>query len=356
MRRILIFLKLDLKILDKVTFIFFIIFISSCQSLKVDHVSNIIETPKSVKNSEVDLPYIQDYEPLALNVSPVITLPPNEQKQDKPIFPLLAFEDLEKPWFSLETIETTNNEYSLPLLLPLKSIEKNIIAIPIVTKPAVVKPVVTEKPVVIGKPVVINPVVVNKPIVIESKDSESTDDNVFILNDMKVFYGKSFTIEMDQSGWLYEDEIKNLQFKNKFYTNNKVLFEFFAMMPGDYDIEFSKYTDSGTSYSRVNVNVVDDVFSEEVIEDGEPLTIVPEDIKKSISEKSRLESQLKNIDTVSNPDEVYFKLGQIYFDEGLLKKSKEYFEFVYDNYPLSIYYEEAKDKMDYIINNFLKRR
>lgn len=356
MRRILIFLKLDLKILDKVIFIFFIVLFSSCQTLKVNKVSNIIETPISVENSEVDLPYIQDYKPLDLDVSPVMTLPPNDLKKDSPFFPLLAFEDLKTPWFSLETNEITNSEYSLPILLPLEKTDENIIIPPIVTKQVAVKPVVTEKPVVIGKPVVINPIVVHKPIVIESKETESTDSNVFILNDMNVFYGKSFTIEMDQSGWLYEGEIKNLQFKNKFYTNNKVLFEFFAMMPGDYDIEFSKYTDSGTSYSRVNVHVVDDIFSEDVTEDGEPLTIVPEDIKKSISEKSRLESQLKNIDSVNNPDEIYFKLGQIYFDEGLLKKSKEYFEFVYDNYPLSIYYEEAKDKMDYIINNFLKRR
>jgi len=171
---------------------------------------------------------------------------------------------------------------------------------------------------------------------------------------MDVLVGKSFTIEMDQTGWLYETTLKDLHFENKFYTNDKVLFEFTPQKLGEYLISFVKYTGDSKKYTRVKVNAV--VDSPNTIKEENNIVIMPDNIVENLSEKRVLEKALEDLSSYDNPDEIYYKLGLIYFDEGLLKKSKELFEYIYDNYPLSIYYEDAKIKMEYIIDNFLKVR
>ena len=359
MRRILSSLKLDLKILDSLFFLLFIILITSCQTVTLHQVSKEVESPQLTKNPEYKLPLIDTGDPLNIITSNISLSPDDDRREFKNNLPTLEFEPMEKPNFTREMETTSYSNYSLPPLEVVVEPE------PVVAKSVIVKPTVTNN--VVSKPVVTKPAVstsvITKPTVTAKTESEplvskpsAEESNITDLDEIEVFYGKSFTVEMDQSGWLYEKEIENLQFKNKFYTNNKVLFEFFTNIPGEYNLEFSKYTESGKSISRVKVKVLDkEIIADEVVK-SESETIIPEVIQKTISAKSRLEADLENIQNVSNPDEVYFKLAEIYFDEGQVRKSKEYYEYVYDNYPLSIYYDKAKRKMDYIINNFLIRK
>lgn len=181
--------------------------------------------------------------------------------------------------------------------------------------------------------------------VVSKKDLESIID----LPEMNVVSGVSFTVEMDQSGWLYESESSFLEFKNKFYTNDRVLFEFVPLAEGDTDIVFSKYTSGKRELTKIPISIGSDTLKKTGIKKN----IKPEQTISSLSVKEHLEHQLEIVDQIENPDEVYFKLAGIYMEEGYIKKSKEFYEYVYDNYPLSLYYEEAREKMDYILDNFL---
>lgn len=196
-----------------------------------------------------------------------------------------------------------------------------------------------------------------KKVTAVKKIIEPTPVKYIELGDLEVVVNKSFTVEMDQSGWLFEKSLDDIRFKNKFYTNSSVLFEFIADSIGDYTLEFSKYRGEEVLYSKILISVVETQNIREVFKTtNDGVLITPDEVTEYLTEKELLEKDLQNIKSHKNPDEVYFKLAEIYYDEGLLRKAKEFYEYIYDNYPFSIYYTQAEERMSYIVNNFLKVR
>lgn len=356
--------KLDLKILDN--FILFILLLfTSCQTVTIDNVSVNREDPVYVNPIEFELPELEKVKPITFDTSITFTRPESGPYSEIKSLPLLKYGIFDKPEYSLVLKEVFSREFSLPLLSIIypKKVEPVVVK-KVVIKPSVVENIVIKTPVVIPSKTNSNKkvVVISKPRVtlknettkvVQKKIEEPILDIIF-LDERDVLVNKSFTIEMDQTGWLYEESLENLHFENKFYTNNKVLFEFVPEESGTYNLNFVKYTVDGAKYSRVKVNAL--LKTEAITTTKKNFIITPDIVLEGISEKKRLETDLLEIKNKKNPDEIYFKLAEIYFAEGLIKKSKEYYEYVYDNYPLSIYYEDAKDKTEYIINNFLKVR
>lgn len=361
MRRTLNTLKPDLKKFVNFTLLCFIL--ASCKTTELKEVTNNIEKGDSLIKKEYELPAVEspDY---SVGFSEEVTKPLVLPSPEVDNLPVLDADSLDNPEVS-EPIKVV--EYSESDLSPLEVVIKSIIN----TKPKpAVKPKVNLKPKAkplpnakTKAPIVAVPAK-NSSVTTGSNDKkiepvtiESKKRTVIVLSKKDVVVGKVFTIEMDQTGWLYEKQIKGIKFENKYYTSDTVLFKFFAQETGKYTVEFVKYDHEGSVYSTVEVNALDvDSTTERLVESEKSVVITPKKTKKHVSEKSRLEKALADIDSHENPDEVYFKLANIYYDEGLLKKSKELYEYIYDNYPLSQYYDESEEKMNYIIDNFLKVR
>lgn len=372
--------KLDLKTLGKL--ILPLLILNSCQTIIIEEVSSPVFEPLQKTNVEYELPEVNPIVPLTYTTDLIFNRPQETENGELSFLPILKYFISDGPYYSIVTTSVSPLEYTLPLLkIILPEVKPNIAIVSkkptvitksvAISKPVVIvkskpisKPVVIVKPKSVSKPVVIakpkskpveKPVVKSESVVLEKSPSIiGTSNTVIFLEERDVIINKSFTIEMDQTGWLYEENLENLKFENKFYTNNKVLFEFVSNKEGSYNIHFVKYNLEEVEYSSVKINVLENTPL--IVSDKESLVIVPENILEDISDKKQLEKDLEDIVNQNNPDHIYFKLAEIYFEEGLLKKSKEYYEYVYDNYPLSIYYDDAKVKMEYIIDNFLKFR
>lgn len=343
-------LKQDLK--RFVSILLFITIFFSCQSLKVNSVTKT-RLDNKTESLEYSLPVLEEskgYLVVTRGIEEPVVI--TEAEESSLPLPSLLLND--SPIVSKAILENVSDESEL--LLP--DVKK------IVKKPKPVKKEVrkSSNTVSVSKKEIIKKIPVKPKTETKKRDlkpevSKKSDREVLLLGKKDVISGKIFTIEMDQTGWLFEKQVPGIKFENKYFTSDKVLFNFTAFDSGNYIIEFVKYDLKGKSFSKVEINSIkEEVVKEKVLENKEQVVITPVGTLKRESEKSRLEKDLKNIDRVDNPDEVYFKLANIYYDEGLLKRSKELFEYIYDNYPLSIYYEESEEKMNYIIDNFLKLR
>lgn len=365
----MITLKQDLKIYAS---LIVALLLFSCQSTGIDRVSSLRED-SFLGFSEEILPEPKEIDTLNLTYS----YPRGNIENYIPIYnPLVP--DYTMPFVTEYSSSLIVEEFTETDLPELKFVKPEVSVVKPVVKPAVISvdkiekiekiekvepaPAKPDKTQVVAVKSTTSPeaAVNNKQIQIITVDNSANKNsvnnnskNIIYLKEMDVITGKSFTVEMDQTGWLYEESIKNIHFQNKFYTSDKVLFEFYPEQSGNYTISFIKYTREGEKYTKVKINSLTDTPA---VEKRDQVVIVPESIKSGITEKETLEKALFNIKNSKNPDEVYFKLAQIYYEEGLLRKSKEYYEYIYDNYPLSIYYDEAREKMEYIINNFLKVR
>ncbi len=384
MIKILIFLKLNLKTLGSLLTLFLL---ASCVSSRGEFVY--------YQNSEIEENFLKeeilpDLEPdsseIKIEVYSLDIKGFNNKIEEMGALPELLYKKEKLTYNTSINLKPRLNEYNLPLLAPTyindnpdffniissyyeineTSITENTWLLP------EVKPVAVEK----KRVPVIKPVVKKEEpkVVIKTETEENSkiktekavtvnvepvkkaieNENITFKDSKSVILGKSFTIEMDQTGWLIEDLTPFVNFENKFYTKDKVLFEFFPNKSGNFNIEFVKYGIKGKELGLVNLMVMEK--DDTTKESEEPKVIVPSIVKESISEKERLEREMANIDSSKEPDLVYFKLAEIYYEEGLIKKAKEYYEYVYDNYPFSIFYDKSKEKMNFILENFLKVR
>lgn len=352
MKKTLITLKPNLKTLIK---IFILQLFFSCTTLELESVSIDIESSESIDQELVVgiLPALEPQE-RTFEVSQERENATDEAELEHKIA-LLEYDFPE--------IDSVSNETEF-----VGSKDPDLIALDVVVRPkAVIVKKATKKVVPIKKDVTQttatnksslvkkDSIVQQKQVIPEKKvvkipvEKEEPKETIIEKPIVIGIPGKSFTVEMDQSGWIYENEIKGLKFKNKFYTSDRVLFEFQANSQGKYEILFTKYADGNKSITKVPVEITTSV----VLNSEKTEVIKPDQTIKSISLKEELENKLENIDNHNNPDEVYFKLAGIYLEEGYIKKSKEFYEYIYDNYPLSSYYDESKVKMDYILDNFL---
>ncbi len=368
-------LKLDFKILDKIIVLSILLF-SSCQTTTLIESSEPIVIQKPPIYPEVDLLNMQPITFTTIAASDAIKKSTPKINREI-LLVILPYENLEPPQASEPIFYIESPESDLVLLTTPKKVEepkaivKSESAISNnnytkVTTPTI-KPIVVvpkKNPVIsssksapkIPEKAISNPSVTKIP---QEEDSIMVIDEpkeVIILDKRDVLLGKTFNIEMDQTGWIFEKEIEDIKFRNKFYANSKVLFEFLPYKKGLFIIEFVKYTDSGKTFTSIEVNVLDSLATETTPVKNETRTIIPKKTVDRITQKDRLETQMTNIKVEDNPDEVYFKLAEIYYQEGLLKKAKEYYEYIYDNYPFSIYYDRSKEQMQYILDNFLKVR
>lgn len=163
-----------------------------------------------------------------------------------------------------------------------------------------------------------------------------------------------FKIEFDESEWLYSGKDRGVRFKNKFYLKDRVLFEFEALTPGNYKLLFKRFTGSSVEETHVLVIVSSGTTEEAEVKSVKEQKKEAVVIQKKLSKREELEKALKRGD--EDQDRIYFELAEIYFRDGELKKAKEYYEYVWDNFPFSDYVEEAERQMNFIIDNYLTVR
>lgn len=358
-------LKHDLKIL--ISILLLSLLLVSCQSYRVESVSQEVVYVEEENKEISSLPLLEKDREIQISDERQTSKINSNKKKYK--LALLEYEDTRILEISEEVTFFDPIEYDMPsLTVTLK---------PKVEKVKVVKKVNTQKKASVPKKATVvkkgnaskivevestNKIKNNEKEqkreikakvvknVIQSKTKTNKNEAIVIdLPEMSVVLGSSFTVEMDQSGWLYESESNYLEFKNKFYTNNRVLFEFVALNEGITNIIFTKYTTGDKEITKIPITIAGELDNKPILQKN----IKPEQTISSLSVKEQLENQLKNIDKIDEPDKVYFKLANIYMEEGYIKKSKEFYEYVYDNYPLSQYYDEARTKMEYILDNFL---
>lgn len=345
MREILSIYKQNLKTLTSLV----VLLLISCQTSQIDNISNESPSVESEINIEPEeLSFLEVENPVVKEISDfndIETTFSEDGELDYLKIPELTIDSI-----SSELLEVTSSKYEgelLPLdykLHPKKKVVKKVPKVKVVKKPKS-PPVVTKT----SNKVIAPPVVVKKNKSLPKKDEKQVKEEIIKLPPMTVVLGENFVIEMDQTGWIYEDELKGLTFNNKFYAGDKVLFEFVLTDKNIKEVRFSKYSTGDRVQSIIPIEISSS--SSPLVK--ETVVITPQQTTMSLSEKELLELELKNIDKSDNPDEVYFKLAEIYLEEGLLKEAKEYYEYIYDNYPLSLYYEESLEKMEYILNNFL---
>lgn len=358
-KEILITLRSDLKILISILLTLFL----SCQSVEISSYSDEFEMTSAKLNRESELIVLEWSSSLYIRYSDIYKHLDDITYNEESSLPLPHFKPLDRPMVisGFQFYEVDEYLLEIPLFVKLeKPIVPKVTAKEIVVlKPKPVEVVATVEPQKTAETIIVKQIKPEKSeSAVEVVNTTPKREEVFVeLGDMEVLIGIGFTVEMDQSGWLYEKSVEHISFNNKFYTNSSVLFEFVADKSGDYTLEFSKYSSGSVEYSRMEISAVEIPKTASTNREGEEVLIItPEEVTEYLSEKDRLEEQMLNIGKTEDPDVVYFRLAEIYYEEGLLRKAKEYYEYIYDNYPFSIHYAEAEKRMSYIINNFLKVR